>query len=138
MSRRFIDFYKILLILSGIGLFSFAVSVFTGRSVCVIYSVTGIPCPSCGMTRACFSLLNGDFAASFHYHPLLIVVFFFPVIFLLKGLGEKRKNILFLLIGAVFGVVWVIRFSLYFPHTAPFEFNKDALIPAVVDYLKHV
>ncbi len=34
----------------------------------------GIPCPFCGMTRAGFKLLCGDFAGSFALQPMLIPV----------------------------------------------------------------
>ncbi len=39
---------------------------------CFFRFFTGIPCPSCGMTRAFLSLLRLDFSISFYYHPLLI------------------------------------------------------------------
>lgn len=39
---------------------------------CFFRFFTGIPCPSCGMTRAFLSLLKLDFYRSFYYHSLLI------------------------------------------------------------------
>lgn len=42
---------------------------------CMFYHVTGQPCPGCGLTRSCVSLLHGDVAASLRYHlfgPLLL------------------------------------------------------------------
>ncbi|MCR5352830.1 MAG: DUF2752 domain-containing protein [Clostridiales bacterium] len=32
--------------------------------------ITGVSCPSCGMTRAYHCLFRFDFAGAFHYHPL--------------------------------------------------------------------
>ena len=41
---------------------------------CLIQRVIGIPCPTCGMTRSAFAFINGDFRASFEYHPMLFSV----------------------------------------------------------------
>jgi hypothetical protein len=37
---------------------------------CVFRSLTGIPCPGCGSTRAATAMLQGDLAASFASNPL--------------------------------------------------------------------
>lgn len=39
---------------------------------CLFRFFTKIPCPSCGMTRAFFSLINLNLLDSFYYHPLLV------------------------------------------------------------------
>lgn len=36
---------------------------------CVFYKATGLSCPGCGMSRSIASLLKGDIAASWSYHP---------------------------------------------------------------------
>jgi hypothetical protein len=41
---------------------------------CALRVVTGLPCPTCGMTRATRLALHGDFAAATHMHPLWFVV----------------------------------------------------------------
>jgi len=50
---------------------------------CVFRSITGIPCISCGMSRAWLSALELNFAEAFAYHPmfwsvpvLILYVFF--------------------------------------------------------------
>ena len=36
---------------------------------CVFKGVTSIPCPGCGMTRACLAILQGEFSTAWRYHP---------------------------------------------------------------------
>ncbi len=40
---------------------------------CVIYRFTGVPCLSCGGTRASRALLSGDFATAFAWNPLVTI-----------------------------------------------------------------
>ena len=42
----------------------------TGTTVCPLKRLTGVPCASCGSTRAAFSLLSGDVPAAFAFNPL--------------------------------------------------------------------
>jgi hypothetical protein len=37
---------------------------------CIFHSLTGIPCPTCGTTRAATAFLNGDLLAAFAANPL--------------------------------------------------------------------
>jgi hypothetical protein len=37
--------------------------------VCVLKVLTGIPCPTCGLTRSLCHALRGDWSASLGYHP---------------------------------------------------------------------
>lgn len=39
---------------------------------CVWHRITGLQCPTCGGTRALYSLLAGDFLRSFAMNPLLL------------------------------------------------------------------
>ncbi len=45
-----------------------AVSGKTSPLVCPILSLTGIPCPSCGMTRSWVTLCKGDLPLAFRFH----------------------------------------------------------------------
>jgi hypothetical protein len=42
--------------------------------LCSLHALTGIPCPTCGMTRATIALLHGDFAGALKWNPLLTLV----------------------------------------------------------------
>jgi hypothetical protein len=41
---------------------------------CPLKVLTGLPCPTCGMTRAARLVAHGDFAGATHMHPLWFVV----------------------------------------------------------------
>ena len=45
-----------------------------GIPVCLFHSLTGLPCPGCGLTRAFSSLLHGQAAAAFAYHPFVFLL----------------------------------------------------------------
>jgi len=40
---------------------------------CVVKRITGIPCPSCGMTRAVYAITRMQLVKSFLYHPAPIL-----------------------------------------------------------------
>jgi len=42
---------------------------------CLIKSVTGLPCPSCGTTRSVIHLVSGDFIGSLKTNPLGVISF---------------------------------------------------------------
>lgn len=55
----------------------------TGRGhpeLCVVKSVTGVACPSCGTTRAVMSIVRGDFMSAGWINPLGYLVFMILVI----------------------------------------------------------
>lgn len=53
---------------------------------CVFHSLTGLPCPTCGATRAAYHFLHGHFASSFFFNPLAFLAFCALVIFDLYAL----------------------------------------------------
>ena len=42
--------------------------------LCVLHSLTGLSCPTCGLTRAVCHVMQGDLAASLGFHPAGILV----------------------------------------------------------------
>jgi|SRR5215213_4391655 len=50
--------------------------------VCPLYSMTGLACPGCGMTRGMHALLHGDVLGALDYNLLLpAILFFFGYLF---------------------------------------------------------
>lgn len=43
------------------------------RPVCLLKDITGIPCPTCGMTRSAQGFMAGDLSAAFGWNPLVFL-----------------------------------------------------------------
>jgi hypothetical protein len=48
---------------------------------CFFHHITGLPCPTCGATRAACQFLHGHFADSFRFNPLAFLAYCGIVIF---------------------------------------------------------
>lgn len=59
---------------------------------CLFWKVTGIYCPTCGMTRAFYSILNFHFIEAFRYNILSIPFFIFIIISILVLIYEILTN----------------------------------------------
>jgi hypothetical protein len=129
---------KIIVVFLVIGLISIAVNITTGRSICLLLNLTGIPCPSCGMTRAIISFIKGDLSGAFYYHPL----FFLPTVVVLINYKKVRENkvvfnrLTFFFI-AIFMVVYIIRFIKLFPDKEPFLFYQNGFFPMIFRFIKN-
>jgi hypothetical protein len=60
---------------------------------CPFHQITGIPCLSCGASRAADSFFTGNFGAMFYYNPLLVVSSAALLLFSLLKLFEYILNI---------------------------------------------
>lgn len=125
--------YRLLLIFMGIGFIYLIPSVLfdwnplyaiTGTMPCIVHLLTGGYCPGCGGTRAVRALVAGDIKASIFYHPLVLYVALFVIVFLLthtlkhltggriKGLRFQRK---YIYVGIVLTILnWVVKNYFYF------------------------
>lgn len=54
-------------------------------SLCPFYTLTGLPCPGCGLTRAFVCLGHGQWRESLHWHPLGWLIFGFFVLLWLRN-----------------------------------------------------
>ncbi|MCL2398611.1 MAG: DUF2752 domain-containing protein [Defluviitaleaceae bacterium] len=125
-SRKTLAIYIIFIAIGGI---SFIVSLFADVSICLIYNVTGIPCFSCGMTRAFGSLPNIRRALA--YHPMFFTVPFIPLLMLVP---VKIRNIAAALFIVLLIGIWVIRMILLFPYYEPMIYNENSLF----EYIRNV
>lgn len=80
---------------------------------CPIRTVTGVPCPGCGLSRALAAVLRLDFAAAFAQNPMIFVL---PPVFLYVLFGKKpllgsktRERALLYGVLALWLAVWLAR-----------------------------
>lgn len=63
------------------------------RVPCFFKSLTGLPCPACGLTRAWLAILRGQVARAFAMHPMFWGVPVLHIYFLTDGkLFSKRVD----------------------------------------------
>lgn len=58
------------------------------HSWCILKNLTGIECPLCGMTRACYLLLTLKIRTAIAFNPLVIIL---PLLLLLEILTDISK-----------------------------------------------
>jgi len=91
---------------------------------CPVLLVAGVPCPTCGMTRAVRLALHGDLAGATRLHPLMWIAV--PVVTLFLGVeivgyartgawGASRRmrfsNALMIGTAALLFALWIARFA---------------------------
>jgi hypothetical protein len=99
---------------------------------CPVLLVAGVPCPTCGMTRAVRLALQGDLAGATRLHPLMWLAV--PVVALFVSVelvgyarsgawGASRRmplsNLLMVGTAALLFALWVARFAGMFGGPAP-------------------
>lgn len=70
----------------------------SGMGICVFKRITGIPCPSCGSTRAVTALLQGDVTGSLMLNPIGIIVAIILAVlpfWLLFDVIQKKQSLYF-------------------------------------------
>ena len=98
-------------------------------TVCLFRRFVGIPCPTCGLTRAFAHLAKGEWSAAASLHPLAApfaieigllwigwgLLLFAPVrgpLRWLHGLAARRWELPLVLVNlTIFGAVWVLRLA---------------------------
>jgi hypothetical protein len=53
---------------------------------CPFHRMTGLPCPTCGGTRAAVLLSHGDVSAALSMNPLVVVAFLGALLFFIRSL----------------------------------------------------
>lgn len=80
---------------------------------CPLRSLTGIPCPLCGMTRACVAAAHGNFVSSLRFNPGGIFVMLLAVVLLVRPSWVSNVRpptwAIWLTLGALW--IWNIGFN---------------------------
>jgi len=74
---------------------------------CPLRTLTGIPCPFCGMTRACVAAVHGHLATSLSFNPAGILVVLLAVTALVRPQLLVRVKPPVWVITAALGVLWL-------------------------------
>jgi hypothetical protein len=131
-----IKFGKILiLVLLGLSIIFLFIKKFakiTG-SICLIRGLTGVPCPSCGMSRAIIAFINGDIINAFKFHPLFWLPFILFVLIVFR-----RKFFKQIIIGAIIltMIVYIFRMAMFFPDIEPMKYNEKSILNQIIENKK--
>ena len=98
-----------ILVLGGLALAVIICRIF--QIPCLYKAISGIPCPTCGITRAYIALLQLDIGEAFAYHPLFWTIPILVLFFLFDGKIFVKKSLnLVIPLGIVilFFVRWIL------------------------------
>lgn len=109
-----------------------SIVIFSSVDLCLFRRVTGLPCPSCGMTRSYISLFRGDIGNAFFMHPLFPLIPFIALLFFIGRYKKKHFTRTYIAIGIAFLVVYIIRMIILFPHTPPFDYEYGSLLGRIL------
>ncbi len=109
-------------------------------TICIISNTTGVPCPSCGLTRSVIYMLQFKFKEAFLYHPL---VYLLPIWIPLLGYGvikENGKLVTYTIysIGLVGIILWAVRMYLYFPNVDPMTYRWGSVFGTIISTLQNL
>ena len=81
---------------------------------CPILYLLGIPCPTCGVSRALLAFMIFDFKGYIHYHPLAVPLVSAVILMLHLKLIERKKLVYyFVFVVLVFNIIlYFLRFSM--------------------------
>ena len=110
------------------------------KSLCVIRTFTGLPCPGCGLTTAGLALLDLKFQQAWQASPF---IFFIPLLILIAAddmrPGKKRSGcdwhrIFYIVFAAALIGFYIYRMITFFPHGPyPMEWHRDNVICKVLE-----
>jgi hypothetical protein len=76
-------------------------------AMCPLRAATGVPCPFCGMTRACIAGVHGHISQSLSYNPFGIVVLAAAAVLLVRPSLVSRLKLPTWSVFAILGVMWI-------------------------------
>jgi Protein of unknown function (DUF2752) len=74
---------------------------------CPLRALTGIPCPFCGMTRACVAAVHGHLGTSLSFNPGGILILALALVALVRPQFLARVRVPMWSISAALGVMWL-------------------------------
>lgn len=119
----------------------FAAYFFVGKnfmySLCPTVVITGFPCPGCGMTRAVFAVLRGNFVRAWQLHPFVYVLMLYAIAFAFRRYimqKEVKSMIKYLIVIADAMIGYYIYRMLYlFPEEAPMTYYYGSMLYRIIN-----
>ena len=74
---------------------------------CPLRAATGIPCPLCGMTRACVAAMHGHLGASLAFNPGGVLVVLAALVAIIRPQLLTRVRVPMWAVAVVFGALWL-------------------------------
>jgi len=74
---------------------------------CPLRSLTGIPCPLCGMTRACLAAVHGHLGQSLAFNPAGILILVLAAVVLVRPSFVRNLRIPMWTLWAAAGALWL-------------------------------
>lgn len=111
-------------------------------SGCLWVTVTGFPCPSCGLTRAGLALLRGEFQKAWEIHPFIYAIAALGLLFGIYRyiLQKNQKVFVKCLIALILGMLIFYFYRMYyiFPDKPPMSYYRHNVIRILSDELKRL
>ncbi len=104
--------------------------IFKGHSTCLIKEFIGIPCPTCGMTRAYLAFFRGDILNAFYNNPLFwtVPIILMVIIFSEIGIWKKlyKSKLFWISYIIILLIFYILRMIYIFPNP-PMEMGNGIL-----------
>lgn len=117
-----------------------AATLFFFGTICPSVILCGYPCPGCGLTRGCMSILTGHFAAAAAYNvtsylwlPALAWVAW------MRYIADRRSirwEPVFIIISVLTIIYYIYRMVYKFPENEPMVFFEENLVTKILNSSK--
>jgi len=107
------------------------------HAFCPMVILTGLPCPGCGLNRAFWLLLSGQFYRSFSLHPmgifwLLLILYFMFERYVAGRSMSKGFRVCLILVAAATLCLYGYRMATLFPDRPPMSYTGRNLMERLI------
>ena len=112
------------------------------HAFCPFLIITGFPCAGCGMTRAVFCFLTGQFERGMNLNPAapfwIVWIFLFVIDRYAYGKNSKWIKVLLGIIVSITMVIYLYRMLTQFPSYPPMTYYKNNILAKYGTFLKEL
>ena len=117
-----------------------AFSIALTGATCVLRTITGIPCPGCGLTRATLALIRFDWPEAFRFHPMVFLLWpfllCFAILLLLKKTTVRKFTPYLVVFGICLVLVYLVRMILFFPNVEPMVYDYHSVFGRILLFVR--